>query len=243
MKPKNGWTAGLLWCVLVCGGCAAGAAANSDVAGGAPAHARPDCLSVPVADDGADYRIRAGDKLNISFYLNSEFNSDTMVRPDGRIQMSSVGDVAAAGLTPAQLEAELNRRYSKELLSPGATVRVDDTPGRVVYVEGQVGHPGTVPLAPGMTALQAITAAGGLTDDSGPNKIVLVRRDACGDPHDEQLDLARAIKQKGHQDDVVLARTDVLIVPRSAVSAAGLFVKQYIKDLMPVNPYVTAPLF
>jgi hypothetical protein len=32
-------------------------------------------------------------------------------------------------------------------------------------------------------------------------------------------------------------------VPRSAVSAAGLFVKQYIKDLMPVNPYVTAPLF
>src|SRR5258708_5898494 len=88
---------------------------------------------------------------------------------------------------------------------------------------------GAPPRAPRLTAMEAITAAGGLTDDSGPNKIVLVRRDACGDPHDEQLDLARAIKQKGHQDDVVLAPTDVLIVPRSAVSAAGLFVKQYIK--------------
>ncbi len=94
-----------------------------------------------------------------------------------------------------------------------------------------------------MTALQAITASGGLTDSAGPNKVVLVRRDACGHAHDEPLNLRKALKQKGHQDDVVLAPTDLLIVPRSGIAAAGLFVKQYISDLLPVKPYISAPMF
>ena len=113
----------------------------------------------------------------------------------------------------------------------------------MVYVEGQVGHPGPVPLAPGMTATQAITASGGLTDSAGPNNVVLVRRDACGEAHDEPLNLSKALKRQGHEDDVVLAPTDMLIVPRSGVAQAGLFVKQYIKDMLPINPYISAPMF
>jgi len=230
----------LLWCALVCGGCAAGAA-DTDVAGVRSPVAqrmRPDCLVTPVADEEV-YRIRPGDKLHVTFYLNSEFDADATVRTDGKIELAAVGEVTAVGLTPVELEAELNRLYSKELLNPGATVRVDETPARVVFVGGQVEHPGAVPLSTGMTALQAITAAGGLTDLAGPNKVVLVRRDACGQPHDEPLNLAKALKQKGHQDDVVLAPTDLLIVPRSGIAEADLFVKQYIRDLLPVQPYLS----
>jgi protein involved in polysaccharide export with SLBB domain len=243
MKRGNLRSMALLWCAIICAGCAA-SAASSDVAG-APVTAahpmRPDCIVTPVADDA--YRIQPGDKLHLSFYLNPEFDSEAMVRPDGRVELAAVGGVAAAGLTPAQLEGELNLLYSTELRNPGATVRVDETPGRVVFVEGEVGHPGAVPLQPGMTALQAIAASGGLTDSAGPNNVVLVRRDACGDPHDEPLNLAKALKRKGHEDDVVLAPADMLIVPRSGIADADLFVKQYVRDLLPVTPYVSAPLF
>jgi protein involved in polysaccharide export with SLBB domain len=242
---KNPWTVGLLWCVMVCAGCAA-TSAGSDVAGprkSTVARLSPDCLAMPTVDDANDYRIRPGDKLHIGFYLNPEFDTGVVVRPDGRIEMAAVGQVNAVGLTPPQLEAQLNRLYSKELLNPGATVRVEETPSRVVYVEGQVAHPGTVPLQPGMTALQAIAASGGLTDEAGPNNIVLVRRDACGEPRDEKLDLRKALKQQGHEDDVALAPTDLLIVPRSGISNLNLMVKQYIKDMMPINPYMTLPLF
>jgi protein involved in polysaccharide export with SLBB domain len=244
MKRKNFPSITLLWCALVCGGCAA-TAAGTDVAGARTASAHrvsPDCVAAPLADDSV-YRIQPGDKLHISFYLNSEFDTDAAVRPDGRIELTAVGGVAAAGLTPVELESKLDQLYSTELRNPGATVRLDETPGRVVFVEGEVGHPGAVPMQPGMTALQAITAAGGLTDSAGPNSVVLVRRDACGQAHDEPLNLAKALKRKGHEDDVVLAPTDMLIVPRSGIADADLFVKQYIRDLLPVTPYVSAPMF
>jgi len=234
----------LLLCALVCGGCAAGAA-STDVASAGTAKAqrmRPDCLAALVADEDV-YHIRPGDKLHITFYLNPEFDTDASPRPDGKIELAAVGEVTAVGLTPVQLEAELNRLYLKELRDPGATVRVDESPARVVFVTGEVAHPGVVPLAPGMTALQAVAASGGLTDSAGPNNALLIRHDACGQPLDEPLNLAKALKQKGNQDDVVLAPTDLLIVPKSGIADAGLFVKQYIRDLLPVNPYISAPMF
>jgi len=223
-----------------------GSAAGTDIAGarsaGGNAGMRPDCLVTPVADE-TGYRIQPGDKLHIEFYLNSEFNTETKVRPDGRIELVTVGDTAAAGLTPVELEGKLDQLYSTELRSPGASVRVDEMPGRVVFVEGEVAHPGSVPLQAGMTALQAIAASGGLTETAGPGNVLLVRRDVCGEVHDEPLNLAKALRRKGHQDDVVLAPADMLIVPRSAIASADLFVKQYIRDLLPVTPYVSAPLF
>ena len=78
---------------------------------------RPDCLVTPVADEDV-YRIRPGDKLHLTFYLNSEFDADATVRTDGKIELAAVGEVTAVGLTPVELEAELNRLYSKELLQP-----------------------------------------------------------------------------------------------------------------------------
>lgn len=98
MNAKNCWTACLLWCALVCGGCAASSAANSDAPGARTAAGRylhPDCLAAGGVDDSAGYRIRPGDKLDISFYLNSEFNTAVMVRPDGKIEMNLVGEVPA----------------------------------------------------------------------------------------------------------------------------------------------------
>jgi protein involved in polysaccharide export with SLBB domain len=231
----------LLWCALVFCGCAASAAGTDVARAGASKGQRmsPYCLYAATADDSTDYHIRTGDKLHISFYLNSEFDSEVVVRPDGKIEMLTIGEVTAAGLTPLALQAELDQLYLKELRNPGTMVRVENSPARVVFVEGEVTRPGSVPLAPGMTALQAIAASGGLSDSAGPNNVVLVRRDACGDPYDYKLDLSKAIKHQDNRDDVVLAPTDLLIVPRSGIAQADLFVKQYFRDLMPVQPYLS----
>jgi polysaccharide biosynthesis/export protein len=235
-------TVGWLCCALIFCGCAASAPGADVARAGAPKARQgisPDCTYTAIAQDSTEYHIRHDDKLHISFYLNPEFDSEVTVRPDGKIEMPTIGDVMAADLTPIQLQAELDQLYLKELRNPGAMVRVVDSPGRVVFVEGEVARPGSVPLAPGMTALQAIAASGGLTDSAGPNNVVLVRRDACGDPHDEKLDLSKAIKHQDNRDDVVLAPTDIVIVPRSGIAEADLFVKQYIRDLMPVQPYLS----
>jgi len=190
-----------------------------------------------------NYIIRPGDELQIDFYLNPEFNRDVVVRPDGGVSLEVVGTVAAAGLTPEQFAAKLNQGYTRELRNPAATVHLKNSPSWRVYVQGQVARAGAFTLEPGMTALQAIAEAGGVTDNAGAGKAVLIRRDACGNPQGMLVDLAAADNGGGKKvDDVALMPADVVVVPRSAIANVDLFVKQYIQNLLPIPPYMTVPL-
>jgi protein involved in polysaccharide export with SLBB domain len=196
------------------------------------------------AADDHRYLIRRGDELALDFYLSPEFNDDVVVRPDGKVSLRLVGDVQAADLTPPQLVDELDRAYSTELRSPSIAVHVKNSPGRRVYVEGEVTKPGAIMLQPGMTTLQAIAEAGGLTDSAGADQAILIRRDACGSAEGSKIDLGRAVNKPDHGDDLALLPADILVIPRSKIADVDLFVKQYIRDVLPIQPYLagTAPL-
>ncbi len=189
--------------------------------------------------DDSSYRIQPGDQLAIDFYLNSEFNDNVSVQPDGRIVLRLVGPVQAAGLSSSQLSAEINQAYSKELKNPSATVHVQNMPSRQVFVEGQVNHPGAFALQPGMTASQAIASAGGQTDEAQLANVVLIRRDACGRADGSKIDLASATNTPDKGDDVMLMPHDTIVVPRSRIANMDLWVKQYIRDMLPVQPYLS----
>jgi protein involved in polysaccharide export with SLBB domain len=191
--------------------------------------------------DGASV-IEPGDQLAIDFYLNPEFNQDVTVGLDGKVSLRLVGRMAVAGKTPTQLAAELNQAYLRELRSPGVTVRVVGTPGRRVYVGGEVTHPGAVGLEPGMTVLQAISVAGGFTEYANKKKIVLIRRDACGQPHRELLNLKLALAHPENGENVALAPRDLLVVPPTTIANVDLFVKHYITGVMPLPPQLYMPL-
>ncbi len=197
-------------------------------------------IQAATADD-ANYRIQPGDQLDLAFYLNPEFNDEVMVRPDGKITLRLIGSVAAAGLTTDQLAQELDKDYSSELRDPGASVHVKSMPSREVYVEGRVARPGAFPLQPGMTALQAISDAGGFTDDAGDKGVVLIRRDMCGTPHGTKLDLDAAVNKDGSDEDVALLPRDMIVVPRSGIGNLDLFVQQYVRNLIPIQPYLGIP--
>ena len=189
--------------------------------------------------DTSGYRIQPGDQLAVDFYLNSEFNDNVSVQPDGRIVLRLIGPLQAAGLSPGQLSGAINQAYSKELKNPSATVHVQNMPSRQIFVEGQVNHPGAFALQPGMTASQAIADAGGETDVAELSNVVLSRRDACGRPDGSELNLAAATSKPEQGEDVMLMPHDTLVVPRSKIGSVDLFVKQYIRDLLPVQPYLS----
>ena len=77
------------------------------------------------AKPDADYRIQPGDTLALDFYMNSEFNDTATVDPNGKIVLRMVGPIQAAGLTPAQLAASIDKAYSNELRNPGAVVHLE----------------------------------------------------------------------------------------------------------------------
>lgn len=238
---------GLALCAFVLCGCSASASRGErgDSVGARPATAATNlspeqCLSgaaIETANDQQNYHIQPGDQLAINFYLNPEFNDEVPVSPDGRITLRLIGAVPAAGMTPTQLAGQLDRAYMSELRSPDAAVIVKNMPGRQVYVQGQVNHPGAFPLQPGMTALQALADAGGVTSDAADDDVVLIRRDACGRPTGARLDLASAVDNPDKGEDAALMPYDLLVVPRSRIANIDLFVQQYIRGVLPIQPY------
>ena len=194
------------------------------------------------ATQDPSYRIQQGDQLAIDFYLNSEFNDNVTVDPDGKIALRLVGQLHAEGQTPEKLAAAIDKAYQNELRNPGAVVHVHNMPGRQIYVEGEVSKPGAFPLQPGMTVVQAVALAGGTTVDSAPDNTVLIRHDACGQAQGSEVRLSDAVKHPGAGNDVALMSQDVVVVPRSRIANIDLFVKQYIKGVLPIEPYLNMPM-
>jgi polysaccharide biosynthesis/export protein len=196
---------------------------------------------VAASADNENYRIQPGDQLDVAFYLNSEFNDEVVVRPDGKISLRLVGSIPAAGLTPDQLAKEVDTAYSSELRDPGASIHVKSMPSREVFVAGRVTKPGAFPLEPGMTAMEAIADAGGFQDDATDKSVVLIRRDICGTPHGTKLNLEAAVNKDGSEENVALMPRDMLVVPRSSIGNVDLFVQQYVKNIIPVNAFFPIP--
>jgi polysaccharide biosynthesis/export protein len=235
---------GVVACAFAFAACAS-TATNGDYKAAPAAASRQLCLSSSpnIADVGSDqshYIVQPGDQLTISFYLSPEFDQkEITVRPDGNISLRLVGDMPAAGRTPDELASMLDKAYSSELRFPEASVLVTSMPGRVIYVAGQVTKPGEFPMHPGMTATQAISAAGGLTPEAGPSNVIVARRDACGNLDETPINLKALDRGRPGSDDMALLPADVVYVPRSGIANADLTIKQYVRDLLPIEPYLS----
>src|ERR1700730_16756702 len=131
----------------------------------------------PSGKVGKDYVIGADDVLDVSVWKEQELTRTLQVRPDGKISMPLLGDVQAAGLTPGQLGQSVSEKLRKYLTAPQVTVILTQINSQRVYVTGEVTRPGAYPVLPGMTILQAITSAGGLTQFANAKKIFLMRNE------------------------------------------------------------------
>jgi len=191
----------------------------------------------------APYRLQVGDDLSIRFYSNPELDQDVVVRPDGMISVPYLDDVQAAGLTPAELDARLTKAYTGELATPQITVIVRSFSGNKVFIGGEVGSQGVIPLSGGLTLYQAIQEAGGFLPSAHLRQIIVIRKGPDGRPVGHAVDLKPVQTGENPGNDVLLQPYDVVFVPRSKIANVGLFVKQYIREALPVSPYLGFNLF
>src|ERR1700682_5105871 len=127
-----------------------------------------------VAAEG-EYKIGPQDVVRIDVWKEPDISRTIPVRPDGKISLPLLSDVPAAGLTALQLADSIRDGYKKFINSPQVTVTVTEINSRRVYLRGEVGHPGALPLLPNMTALQALTSSGGFTQFAKIKNIYILR--------------------------------------------------------------------
>ena len=185
-----------------------------------------------------EYLINPGDVLRVRYLYHPELNVKVPVRPDGDVSLQVAGRVRAAGLTTSELEEIIEERSSHRLREPEISVIVAELSVQKVYVGGEVRVPGFVRFRKGLTPLQAIMDRGGFTTTARVDSVLRLSP-SQGEYQGTRLDFTEPLST-GVPEGVSLAAGDVLYIPRTFIGDVNLFVSQYIRGVLPIEPRIGA---
>jgi len=159
-----------------------------------------------------DYKIGPMDVLRIDVWKETDISRLVPVRPDGKISLPLLNDIQAAGLTTMQLSAVIANGLKEYITNPQVTVSLSEINSRRVYVTGEVTHPGTLPLLPNMTVLQALSSTGGFTQFAKLKGIYVLRTEN-GKKVKYPFSYKDVVAGRKQEQDVELQPGDVIVVP------------------------------
>ncbi|MBR0300886.1 MAG: polysaccharide export protein, partial [Bacteroidales bacterium] len=119
----------------------------------------------------ANYQLGPGDQLLIEIFGYSEASYSKTISPEGSISISGIGQVQIGGLTIKEASDKIRRALMSKYAgiggsSPNTTVSITLRQFRTIQVNivGEVQTPGTYRVSPFSTVLNALHAAGGVTE-------------------------------------------------------------------------------
>jgi polysaccharide biosynthesis/export protein len=175
-----------------------------------PAPAAP--VPAPAPDKSASMALREGDVVKISFPGAPSLDTIQTIRLDGKITLSMVGEMKAAGLTPKELEAQLLKAYDSQLVVKEVSVVVQ-TSVFTIYVTGAVLRPGKIVSDRVETPLEAVIEAGIDHTKANLKKVTIIREGENGKIERFKLNLDDVLKNGKSDQSFTLKPMDTIYVP------------------------------
>jgi len=181
----------------------------------------PRVVSEPAGTDQfasieGDYHIGVDDRVQVSVWRNPELSVTAPVRPDGKISVPIIGDVAAGGHTPSEVADIIKKRLSEYVRDPSVAVILTELHSHEyltrVRVTGAVRTPKSIPHRQGMTVLDAVLEAGGINDFASPNGTKLYRK-VKGKTEVFEIELGDILSKGKIESNYALKPGDVVTVP------------------------------
>lgn len=136
-------------------------------------------LETSQTETAKEYIIGATDVVRVSVWRNNDLSVTVPVRPDGKISVPLIGDVQASGKAPQVLAKDIERELQSYIREPQVSIVVTSMGSHEftdrVRVTGAVGQPTSTPHRDGMTVLDMVLGAGGLSPFASGNKAMLYR--------------------------------------------------------------------
>lgn len=162
------------------------------------------------------YRIGVDDVVQVSVWRNPELGITAPVRPDGMISTPLVGDVQAGGRLPSEVAKDIQTKLAAYVVDPQVAVILTELRSHEylsrVRVTGAVRQPISIPYRQGMTVLDAVLAAGGVTEFAAPDRSNLYRKNGDG-TGTYQVRLDSVLNRGDLSTNFKVAPGDVITVP------------------------------
>jgi polysaccharide biosynthesis/export protein VpsN len=119
-----------------------------------------------------------GDVFQLQIVREKDLPQEYQIAGDGTVDLPYIHRVHVAGLEPQEVARLVRQKLieQKILTDPSVIVSAKEYNSKRITVLGQVQKPGSFPLTPGMTLIQAISLAGGLTSIANKDRVNLTRK-------------------------------------------------------------------
>jgi len=141
-----------------------------------------DNSQVKLPDPVESTTLGPGDMFTLDIVGEKDLPRDFQVASDGSVDFPYVHRVHVQGLEPQEVARAVRERLIAQhiLIDPSIIVSIKEYNSKRITVLGQVQRPGSFPLTPGMTLVQAISNAGGLNAIANGERVNLTRKEKQG---------------------------------------------------------------
>lgn len=158
-----------------------------------------------------------------------------IIRPDGIVDLPLATGIQATGLTPSELQAQLDARYARTVGGVTTTVRLTGIAANQIFVFGEVKQPGAVPATSPRTLMQTVALAGGPLPTGALDQVRVLYFDPLGRARLRQVNLERVLTDLRIDQDMIVPPNSTVFVPPTALAKAGRFVDQFIRQIIQYN--------
>jgi len=167
----------------------------------------------------SEYRIGAGDKLEISVFGHEDLNKVVEVRGDGTINYPLIGSLEVAGKTVTQVDEQITGLLGKDfLVDPQVSVDVREYQSQWVTIIGEVRTPGRYVLKRNMRLIDLLAEAAGATKEAGMEILVTRREDQDGhQPRQIVINRDRLMSRDNQDANLILEHGDIVTIGEKEV--------------------------
>ena len=173
-------------------------------------------MLIPITRSFAEYTIGIDDVLQIAFWQKPELNQTVSVNSDGKITLTVIGELTAAGLTPTNLARKIVEqvsRFDRDISQ--ATVTVATFNSQTVFVQGEVVTPGRYSREVIPDLWTIIKEMGGINEVGDLRNVKIIRGGTVDPGKILTVDVESAVSNRDFSVLPKIYPHDIIQVPRT----------------------------
>lgn len=175
-------------------------------------------LLLQTAINAQEYKIGAGDILEVRFWQDATLNANVRVAENGQVTIDIIGEIDAAGKTTLALQNDIVRQMSRlNARISQVVVRVIEFNYQHVFLKGQIVTPGkhTFEVIPDLWTI--INEGGGITEFGDLSRVTIIRGGKEAGKI-EIVNVAKAIENGTLDKLPKINRQDTIEIPRTSAN-------------------------